>query len=725
MEKFGTSKQISSEVSPHSSDPLSNELRNEDSVEGQLDSQNFGIYPLPEENESEFFDESQSESPSVKMIRLRQQKNNATERLNSEFWPDELDAASIFQTRELLRKSARLSGVETTDDDVDITPRVRVVMQMNNQVSSVDAQIDGLYDKNPELVESRIKEIISEIFTPDRLALAKNEGVLTFYHVSRINPIASKELETLLSKYEKHQGYDRSKDIDTPETQSPQYDFVEGYVLQLILERANEVAAYEALSPEEKERYPDKQTVRKKLSYQDADLPPEQLQAMHYGAEGRNTAERYAHHLNHLPEQEVARVLPQIKGQTKKVLDVLGIPVSPYGKSDSWVYWDFGKQQFYYEQNKGFAPSEGNPYRYAPALEKLDEISDRHIGWEFYHAPAEAREKAFKSIEDTYYLARVFDILQNEPKADGQLHSHQYAELGKVLREYAHSFETKQYNSDLNIAEISANFEGNDSELLFERLRNPNIFDQIVKMWKIGYKGMEGRKQLRPRTDSKGNEVLDKNGSYVFDEVTFVTPAEMEIAENIRRLIDEAQTVTPIYFDSRSPTVEGMGIFWKLPNGDTPTSKQKSIALAHEKGHIIRQLPDGNDPFDEHDFYKEVFGKVFDFNQIVITNKNVEEFNQNRRQELDPSTDLKDVDENHVRMSAIRYLSRPVEIIERLGQLKNYFGMRGDEKFTQAHLDYARSHYVNDTGLDNSMTHFFDAIKNDVEFLNLINSAGV
>jgi len=381
------------------------------------------------------------ESPSEKMARMREQKTKATERLHSEFWSDELDDVSTYRIRNILAKA---QGKEQAEDDFKPSPRGMQAVEVQKQIDSVDSQIDQTYDKNPDLVESRLKEIIDGSLDASRLSYFKS--VIEESGSVGVGPggisIDDREFLSLISKFEKHQGYDRSADKDTPETWSPKYDFLEEYVAQLIQEQADEVAAYEALSTEEKERYSDKQTVREKLSYQDADLPPEQLEVMLRDAEGRDTAEQYAHHLNHLPEREVERVLPQIKGQTKKVLDVLGVPVSPYGKSDSWAYWDLGKQQFYYEQNKDSETEEGNPYRYAPALEKLDEMSDRHIGWEFYHAPAEAREKAFKSIEDSYYLAQVFEVLQNNPKADGQLASHEYAELGKVLREYARSKES-------------------------------------------------------------------------------------------------------------------------------------------------------------------------------------------------------------------------------------------------------------------------------------------
>jgi len=664
------------------------------------------------------------ESPSEKMARMREQKTKATERLHSEFWSDELDDVSTYRIRNILAKA---QGKEQAEDDFKPSPRGMQAVEVQKQIDSVDSQIDQTYDKNPDLVESRLKEIIDGSLDASRLSYFKS--VIEESGSVGVGPggisIDDREFLSLISKFEKHQGYDRSADKDTPETWSPKYDFLEEYVAQLIQEQADEVAAYEALSTEEKERYSDKQTVREKLSYQDADLPPEQLEVMLRDAEGRDTAEQYAHHLNHLPEREVERVLPQIKGQTKKVLDVLGVPVSPYGKSDSWAYWDLGKQQFYYEQNKDSETEEGNPYRYAPALEKLDEMSDRHIGWEFYHAPAEAREKAFKSIEDSYYLAQVFEVLQNNPKADGQLASHEYAELGKVLREYARSKESDDSVDDMLAVQREANYEGNDSELLFDRLDNSKILDQIVQMWMAGYKAKEGKIEQRPTQDEDGGIVFDVDGNYVLEDVLFVPPSEEETREKIAELIKEAKTSTPVFFDGRAPTSDGIALDWKLPGDVFPSTKQKSIILAHEKGHLMRQFPGG---VEGDAYFREMFGKAFDMNNINFTEQDFEDTVTHRKQEKQITgygLENEDYTYDRMRESTIGYLSSPEEIVERMGQLKNYFGFKGDEEFTQEHLDYARGQYIKDTGLDNNMRHFFEGITDDQEFLPLINSVGV
>lgn len=69
------------------------------------------------------------------------------------------------------------------------------------------------------------------------------------------------------------------------------------------------------------------------------------------------------------------------------------------------------------------------------------------------------------------------------------------------------------------------------------------------------------------------------------------------------------------------------------------------------------------------------------------------------------------------------YLRNPDELTARMAQLKNYFGMSAGEPFTDGHLEYARGHYVEDTGLDNGMSVFFKIVtpKTSDRFIGLMN----
>lgn len=64
------------------------------------------------------------------------------------------------------------------------------------------------------------------------------------------------------------------------------------------------------------------------------------------------------------------------------------------------------------------------------------------------------------------------------------------------------------------------------------------------------------------------------------------------------------------------------------------------------------------------------------------------------------------------------------EIMARATQLKNYFGLKENEKMTEDMLKYAADNYVKDTGIDNNMTDFFNRIdwKHAKEFVEYINN---
>lgn len=74
----------------------------------------------------------------------------------------------------------------------------------------------------------------------------------------------------------------------------------------------------------------------------------------------------------------------------------------------------------------------------------------------------------------------------------------------------------------------------------------------------------------------------------------------------------------------------------------------------------------------------------------------------------------------NVERPSYKYMLNSSELTARMAQIKNYFGMKGSETFTPDHLDYARTHYVADTGLDNSMDLFFRMVKPD-QFVRLMN----
>ncbi len=61
------------------------------------------------------------------------------------------------------------------------------------------------------------------------------------------------------------------------------------------------------------------------------------------------------------------------------------------------------------------------------------------------------------------------------------------------------------------------------------------------------------------------------------------------------------------------------------------------------------------------------------------------------------------------------------EVAARGTQLKNYFGLEEGQPLTEDMLEYAKHHYIKDTGLNNGMSDFFSRIINPKEFLPWIN----
>ena len=126
-------------------------------------------------------------------------------------------------------------------------------------------------------------------------------------------------------------------------------------------------------------------------------------------------------------------------------------------------------------------------------------------------------------------------------------------------------------------------------------------------------------------------------------------------------------------------------------NGTLLTDRQKDIIAAHEAYHGIITAPSSvraelGKAFDSEVYYKEI------------------------------------VDVEGLKQPG--YLQNPDEQMARMAQLKNYFGLKGEEEFTKDHLDYVRTHYVEDTGLDNSMSVMFRIIspKTEPDFLRLMNT---
>jgi hypothetical protein len=255
-------------------------------------------------------------------------------------------------------------------------------------------------------------------------------------------------------------------------------------------------------------------------------------------------------------------------------------------------------------------------------------------------------------------------------------------------------------NKEENIEE-QANYQGNDSLLLFERLSNPVIRGQIVELLYEAEKAEAGLPRQLVTRDAAGNFDLTKTEPYK-------PQSREEIERTFEENLAQIQTSTAIHYTKEGGDVDSIPIGLEL-HGKKVDAKYMSAVEAHEKGHRIR-------PYNSN-FLDAYFSSGFDFDAMSLT---AEEMLVYKR--IHPTRT-----EAEISGLVKESLSTAVEIAERMSQLKNYFGFRGDEEFTSAHLAYARVHYFEDTGIDNGMRQFFQAItpKTESEFLRLINSSGI
>jgi hypothetical protein len=268
--------------------------------------------------------------------------------------------------------------------------------------------------------------------------------------------------------------------------------------------------------------------------------------------------------------------------------------------------------------------------------------------------------------------------------------------------------------------EQQANFEGSWTNLMIERLRDPEIKKQIIDL-------LFASEQMAK--ESPDFEEKYENGVRVIKE--YIPLSRDKIEEEFEKRFKYIQGEIPLLPGSKAPhagvDIEGKDVVnmyenWINPKtGEKPIEKVKNIAESHEKGHVIRKYK--RRMGDEHSPYclGEKFWKAFDFSAAQYTIEDCDDFRETDKKGLQEKND------DEIRKILMEYLMEPTELAERMSQLKNYFGITENERFTKEHLSYAREHYLKDTDFDNAMTQFFQAITPEKEdaFIEFINSAGI
>ena len=142
--------------------------------------------------------------------------------------------------------------------------------------------------------------------------------------------------------------------------------------------------------------------------------------------------------------------------------------------------------------------------------------------------------------------------------------------------------------------ELRPNYEGNASELLFSRLKNEKIKEQIVGLLLAQEHSEIGTFVNTYLEDEKGEFVFDDQGELIVKErLPYIPKTREELEKEYDKTLQEIMSITDIAISREShelPSEEKMCIGSTSPWSNKPfTTKQMSIIEAHEKGHKIRR----------------------------------------------------------------------------------------------------------------------------------------
>jgi hypothetical protein len=331
---------------------------------------------------------------------------------------------------------------------------------------------------------------------------------------------------------------------------------------------------------------------------------------------------------------------------------------------------------------------------------------------------------------DPVYAEKIMSDVKHEEElpqdSEGEIDRIRRAILGKIAG----------VDKEFEAPPVLPDLEGDPTLALFDRVNNPDIQKQRLELLLANEQAMADERIQYEKTvfaeDGLPEEDEEGNPKTVWvDEPKYpgYTPKTMEelTAEMNERVTEVTQLggeKNVVYLQPEdlvdrgshyNPTTGEVVVDRneQLPDGGQ-NPQTLAITLAHEKGHELR--PQGSS------YLNKIFQAAIDMNRLVVGR---EEFEKAIADEPDEeSREFMTMDK--VNESIQEYFNSK-EIMERMSQLKNYFGFHGNEPFTKAHLDYAREHYITDTGIDNRMSIFFRAITPEKEdaFIEAMNSLGV
>lgn len=269
--------------------------------------------------------------------------------------------------------------------------------------------------------------------------------------------------------------------------------------------------------------------------------------------------------------------------------------------------------------------------------------------------------------------------------------------------------------------EKTANYEGDQTLLLLERLRNPVIKERLVDMMRSHTATKEFRSFVEAR-NVDGSVSLGSLLKALKVRDRQLSRSKNELVLEADEILDQVFRHTAVDFNEKP--VQGIG--YSLGRGSEgviapystlsaeggrASARLLNIYEAHEKGHGARA------------FHGEsrLTSKISSLLDVGLVRPDT------LRSYKEVVSYISNVPVENVPDSVIAYFGSANEIVERMSQLKNYFGMKGAEVFTLEHLEYARAHYEADTETGVQIRPFFEAIipGKEAEFVAMMNTLGI
>jgi hypothetical protein len=317
------------------------------------------------------------------------------------------------------------------------------------------------------------------------------------------------------------------------------------------------------------------------------------------------------------------------------------------------------------------------------SLQTLEVVAPKRELWNPVEAVLLYRERLNSLYEKQKELEEIIAMIHDDESIADRFDE-------RHLQELLQNRETLQQE----ILAASANYPGDWTNFLYERLSDPITKERFIA------ERTRGMETMLPGTPS----FLDRDGrgftSHYQEQINTYDDRLNFIFSQTRVGPAEKFGYKPNHLGKSNINETGTVFTDSTHKGVPLTARQMNIVESHEKGHGFR---DFHSPTDTREI------------RAVIDTAALEKLTTTYRE-------LEATGQKEGRFRSV-YVNRPEEIVERMAQFKNYFGMRARDTFEKKHLDYIREHYVSDIGLDNGVTDLLMCITPETEaaFLKIIN----